>query len=196
MRRRRARVLDVARAAAAAADAGRGAARVVEPQGDADDVVARVDQHGGGRRGVDAARHGDHDPLARPARHDGVISVAPPPDPRDDLADQRRRAVDLFQRRPAAEAEAERAGRLLPGQPERQQHRRGIQRSRGASGAGRDRHPFEIEAGRHQLSGRPGEADVERPRQCARPIAVASRVGNRKQPRLETLPQRGDPRAL
>ena len=63
-----ARVLDVARAAAAPADAGRGPARVVEPQRRADDVVAGVDQQRRRRRRVDAPRHRDHDPLAPRAR--------------------------------------------------------------------------------------------------------------------------------
>jgi len=69
-RRSRARVLDVARTAAAAADAGRRARGVVELERHADDLGAGFLQHRRRRRRVDAARH----------RHrDGAAGVRRPP---------------------------------------------------------------------------------------------------------------------
>ena len=62
-RRGRARVLDVARPAAAPADAGVGPARVVEPQRRPDDLVPALHQQRRGRRRIHAARHRDDDSL-------------------------------------------------------------------------------------------------------------------------------------
>ena len=75
LRGRGARVVDVARAAAPSADAGRGPARVGQLQRHADDVVAGLEQQSrrGGR--IDAPRHRHHHALA-PGRHDESPAAA------------------------------------------------------------------------------------------------------------------------
>ena len=61
VRAHRARVLDVARAAAPAAERRRRAARVVEPHRHADDAMALLDEQRRGGGAIDAARQGGDD---------------------------------------------------------------------------------------------------------------------------------------
>src|SRR6185312_17158178 len=64
-----------------------------------------------------------------------------------------------------------------------------------AGGARRDGDALEIERRRHQLSGRAGKTDVERPGERAPQVAVPPRPGEREQRGGQPIAQRREPDA-
>ena len=131
-----------------------------QPHGDADDVVAGVDQLGGGNRRVDAPAERDENPhAARPLRSrstDSTMAVVGP--------------GDVVGRRRSTEGQSKRAASTLVGHTHRGEHVRGLHRATCARRRSAGAHSRLVEQVEQRLVLDPVDAHVRRARDLERAI--------------------------